>query len=53
MRLETAVATITPADTGMRAAGPQTINAPTEMPAAGQKTEVPVLAEVPGRTELR
>jgi hypothetical protein len=42
MRWATADATTTPADTDKRALGPHTINAPTEMPAAGQMTDVPV-----------
>ncbi len=44
MRLEATVAITTAAATENRALGPQTINAATEIPAAGQNTDVPVLA---------
>src|SRR5215813_3834314 len=44
IRLETTVATTTPAATENRPLGPHTINAATEIPAAGQNTDVPVLA---------
>src|SRR5262245_38714814 len=44
IRLETTLATTTPAATENRALGPHTINAATEIPADGQNTDVTVLA---------
>jgi hypothetical protein len=44
MILATTVATITATVTGKRAFGPNAINAPTAIPAAGQKTANPGLA---------
>ena len=40
-RLATTVAPITPATTGMRAAGPSATSTPAEIPAAGQNTATP------------